>query len=46
MKARWLNIKGLDGDYEPNSNLYFDEKHYRIYESLCEKCESKLNLIF
>ena len=34
MKARWLNIKGLDGDYNENNNLYFDEKHYRIYENV------------
>lgn len=43
MKNRWLNIKGLDGDYEPAlAKLHFDYKHYRLYEHLCEKCEAKL----
>ena len=44
MKHRWKNILGLDGDYDEQT-LYFDEKHYRIYEVLCECCEKKLTRI-
>lgn len=46
MKARWVNIKGLDGDYDlEHKPLYFDEEHFRLYDTLCECCEKKLKRI-
>tara|TARA_R110000796_G_scaffold51610_1_gene121800 strand:- start:31 stop:168 length:138 start_codon:yes stop_codon:yes gene_type:complete len=42
MNKRWIGICGLDGDYEENDEIYFDETHYRLYDDLCPHCNKLL----